>query len=101
MVGEGTHVIRRPRLLRDREVPRGDQNPQHTALQLEATHRGDPGGGRIFALLARYRWAILETDCTYGCPIGSLALELHEPEGPMSAGHIVMADPEGNEFCLD
>ena len=25
----------------------------------------------------------------------------HEPDGGMSAGHIVMADPEGNEFCLD
>lgn len=36
--------------------------------------------GRIFALLARYRWLIVETDCTYGCPIGSLALELHEAD---------------------
>lgn len=35
---------------------------------------------RIFALLSRYRWLILETDCTYGCPIGSLALELHEAD---------------------
>lgn len=35
---------------------------------------------RIFALLDRYRWMILETDCAYGCPIGSLALELHEPD---------------------
>lgn len=35
---------------------------------------------RVFALLARYRALILETDCTYGCPIGSIALELHEPD---------------------
>jgi len=35
---------------------------------------------RVFSLLARYRWLILETDCTYGCPIGSLALELHEAD---------------------
>jgi TetR/AcrR family transcriptional regulator, transcriptional repressor for nem operon len=35
---------------------------------------------RVFALLERYRLALLETDCTYGCPIGSLALELHEPD---------------------
>jgi AcrR family transcriptional regulator len=35
---------------------------------------------RIFALLAKYRWLILETDCIYGCPIGSLALELHEAD---------------------
>lgn len=35
---------------------------------------------KIFALLAHYRTGIVETDCTYGCPIGSLALELHEPD---------------------
>ena len=38
---------------------------------------------RIFALLAKYRWLILETDCAYGCPIGSLALELHEADPPV------------------
>jgi TetR/AcrR family transcriptional repressor of nem operon len=38
---------------------------------------------RVFALLARYRLALVETDCTYGCPIGSLALELHEPDPPV------------------
>jgi TetR/AcrR family transcriptional regulator, transcriptional repressor for nem operon len=35
---------------------------------------------RVFALLARYRLALESTDCFYGCPIGSLALELHEPD---------------------
>ena len=35
---------------------------------------------RVFALLASYRRAIVETDCEYGCPIGSIALELHEPD---------------------
>lgn len=35
---------------------------------------------RIFALLARYRALLVETDCAYGCPIGYLALELHEPD---------------------
>ncbi|THD77531.1 MAG: TetR/AcrR family transcriptional regulator [Phenylobacterium sp.] len=35
---------------------------------------------RIFALLDRYRFGLLESDCVYGCPIGSLALELHEPD---------------------
>ena len=38
---------------------------------------------RIFALLARYRQALEITECTYGCPIGSLALELHEPDPPV------------------
>jgi AcrR family transcriptional regulator len=35
---------------------------------------------KIFALLKGYRTMIVESDCTYGCPIGSLALELHEPD---------------------
>jgi AcrR family transcriptional regulator len=35
---------------------------------------------RIFALLGLYRRLIVATDCRYGCPIGSLALELHEPD---------------------
>ena len=35
---------------------------------------------RVFRLLDRYRGLILETDCTYGCPIGSRALELHEAD---------------------
>jgi TetR/AcrR family transcriptional regulator, transcriptional repressor for nem operon len=35
---------------------------------------------RIFALLGRYRKSLVDTDCFYGCPIGSLALELHEPD---------------------
>jgi AcrR family transcriptional regulator len=40
---------------------------------------------RVFALLARYRQALVSTDCTYGCPIGSIALELHEPDPPVRA----------------
>ena len=40
---------------------------------------GDPVE-KLFALLATYRQALVQTDCEYGCPIGSLALELHEPD---------------------
>ncbi len=35
---------------------------------------------RVFKLLGLYRGLILQTECTYGCPIGSLALELHEAD---------------------
>jgi TetR/AcrR family transcriptional repressor of nem operon len=35
---------------------------------------------RVFALLGRYRQSLKDTECFYGCPIGSLALELHEPD---------------------
>lgn len=38
---------------------------------------------KVFALLGRYRNLIEETDCSYGCPIGSLALEIHEPDPPV------------------
>jgi len=31
---------------------------------------------RVFALLGRYREGILGTNCTYGCPIGRLAMEI-------------------------
>jgi len=50
-------------------------------LLLEPAWRGvDDPIERIFALLGAYRAAIVQTDCTYGCPIGSLALEIHEPD---------------------
>jgi len=58
---------------------------------------------RIFALLARYRAGLEMTDCTYGCPIGSLALELHEPDPPVRA--LLAANFEGwvsaIKGCLD
>src|ERR1700690_4248031 len=38
---------------------------------------------RAFALLAGYRRALEPTDCTYGCPIESLTLEIHEPDPPV------------------
>jgi TetR/AcrR family transcriptional repressor of nem operon len=48
---------------------------------------------RIFALLDHYRILIVETDCVYGCPIGSLALEIHEPDPPVRAA--IAANFEG------
>ncbi len=58
---------------------------------------------RVFALLARYRGLIVETGCTYGCPIGSIALELHEPD---EAVRRLLADNfsgwvDAIEGCLD
>ena len=38
---------------------------------------------RVWALLACYREALVQSECGYGCPIGSLALELHEPDPPV------------------
>lgn len=47
------------------------------------------------------RMAALEVECTRLVELGATRLARHEPEAPTSIGFIVMADPEGNEFCLD
>jgi Glyoxalase-like domain len=47
------------------------------------------------------RMAALETECERLVSLGATRVRRYEPEPPMSAGHIVMTDPEGNEFCLD
>jgi hypothetical protein len=47
------------------------------------------------------RMAALEAECERLVGNGATRLRRHDPEPPMSAGFIVMADPEGNEFCLD
>lgn len=38
---------------------------------------------RVFALLNGYREHLRATECQYGCPIGYLALEIHEPDPPV------------------
>ena len=53
-------------------------------MLLEPAWRGESDPiEKVFALLARYRQAIVQTDTTYGCPIGGLALEIHEPDPPV------------------
>ncbi len=47
------------------------------------------------------RMAALEIACDRLVALGATRMRREEPAAPMSAGHIVMADPEGNEFCLD
>jgi hypothetical protein len=47
------------------------------------------------------RMAALELECQRLVALGATRLRRAEPELPMSDGYIVMADPEGNEFCLD
>jgi hypothetical protein len=38
---------------------------------------------RIFSLVGHYRELLVETDCVYRSPIGSLAIEIHEPDAPV------------------
>jgi len=47
------------------------------------------------------RMAALDAECERLVGLGAALLRREEPAPPMSAGHLVMADPEGNEFCLD
>ncbi|AZG44600.1 VOC family protein [Gordonia insulae] len=47
------------------------------------------------------RMAALETACERLVALGATRVERREPAPPLESGHIVMRDPEGNEFCLD
>ena len=47
------------------------------------------------------RMAALEAEAERLIAHGATRLRRYEPAPPLGAGHIVMADPEGNEFCLD
>ena len=52
-------------------------------------------------LLGNERMAALEAECDRLVALGAKRIRRDEPAPPLSAGFIVMADPEGNEFCLD
>lgn len=47
------------------------------------------------------RMQALEAECQRLQGLGAQRLERVDPNPPMETGFIVMADPEGNEFCLD
>lgn len=79
-----------PRLFFQR-VPEGKVSKNRVHLDVRAA----PG------LTGTERMAALEAECQRLVALGASRLHRMEPAPPMSAGHIVMADPEGNEFCLD
>jgi len=47
------------------------------------------------------RMAVLEAECERLVALGASKLYRIEPDPPLENGFITMADPEGNEFCLD
>ena len=73
------------------QVPEGKVAKNRVHLDVRAA----PG------LQGEERLAALEAECDRLVALGAARLHREEPAPPMSAGHIVMADPEGNEFCLD
>ena len=81
---------RGPRLF-FQQVPEGKIAKNRVHLDVRAA----PG------LHGEERMAALEAECERLVALGATRIGRHEPAPPMGAGHIVMADPEGNEFCLD
>jgi catechol 2,3-dioxygenase-like lactoylglutathione lyase family enzyme len=79
-----------PRLFFQR-VPEGKQVKNRVHLDVRAA----PG------LEGDARLAALEAEAERLVSHGATRLRRHDPEPPLGAGHIIMADPEGNEFCLD
>ena len=47
------------------------------------------------------RMDALEAECSRLTELGGTRLRRVDPDPPLEHGFIVMADPEGNEFCLD
>lgn len=83
---EGT----RPRLFLQR-VPEG--KPAKNRMHLDV--RAAPG------LAGDQRMAALEAEAERLIGHGAKRLHRFDPAPPLESGHLVMADPEGNEFCLD
>ena len=73
------------------QVPEGKTAKNRVHLDLRAA----PG------LQGEERMAALEAECDRLVALGATRVERHEPQLPLTNGHIVMSDPEGNEFCLD
>ncbi|QQM51709.1 VOC family protein [Rhodococcus pyridinivorans] len=73
------------------KVPEGKQAKNRMHLDVRAA----PG------LDGAERMAALEAEAERLVARGATRLERHDSAPPFGAGHIVMADPEGNEFCLD
>ena len=80
----------RPRLFFQR-VPERKQVKNRVHLDVRAAP-GLEGDARMTAL---------EAEAERLVSLGATRLQRYEPAPPLGAGHIVMADPEGNEFCLD
>ncbi len=79
-----------PRLFFQR-VPEGKQAKNRVHLDVRAAPDTD-GDARMSAL---------EVEATRLVALGAERIRRHDPAPPLDAGHIVMTDPEGNEFCLD
>ena len=69
--------------------PKSAKNRLHLDLRAAPGLQGDE------------RMAALETECERLVALGATRLYRVDPDPPLENGFITMADPEGNEFCLD
>ncbi|GAB6904128.1 VOC family protein [Kineosporia succinea] len=69
--------------------PKAGKNRLHLDIRVAAELRGDE------------RMSALEAEADRLVALGARRLHREEPAPPMTFGHITLADPEGNEFCLD
>jgi len=72
-------------------VPEGKTAKNRVHLDVRAV----PG------LTGEERMAALEKESARLVALGASRVQRFEPDPPLGTGHIVMTDPEGNEFCLD
>ncbi len=72
-------------------MPEGKQGKNRVHLDVRAA----PG------LQGEERTAALAAEADRLVALGAVVLEHRAPEPPLGAGHVVLGDPEGNEFCLD
>ena len=73
------------------QVPEGKTAKNRLHLDLRAA----PG------LEGDDRMAALEAECSRLTALGATRLYRVDPDPPLENGFLTMADPEGNEFCLD
>ncbi|GAA3776320.1 VOC family protein [Micromonospora maritima] len=69
--------------------------PKRAKNRVHLDVRAAPG------LTGEARMTALEAAADRLVALGATRGDRHEPAPPLGAGHIVMTDPEGNEFCLD
>ena len=71
------------------------QEPKSAKNKLHLDVRAAPG------LAGAARMSALEAECERLVGLGASRVRRIDPEPPAQAGHLVLQDPEGNEFCLD
>jgi hypothetical protein len=102
---ESVHVPEDQRNTRSAALPVGGTGPR---LFFQQVPEGKTAKNRVHldvraapGLVDEERMSALEAEAERLVGLGGRRVARFEPGVELSAGHIVMQDPEGNEFCLD